>query len=421
MNRKAWKQASALALALILTLPLCACAKKAEQQPAEAETTAAVDLRDAAGLPVKTEKERPDKAEEASARKSSSGNRASHAQGDDVSEPSAWTQNGAASLAQLREKISGNPVMFGAAYLGYVGGLFDEGFEQGFPAWLRETNQALLDEYPFLAEIDGEHIIGGAGHLYCIVPVDENATIAVNRIKWSENTQTNEVTEVLYRSETGIPILVFANQDGIACNADTQIFITDTNGSTCGWNPSLDEEGYLVPCIIDGECHSWDFTEYQYRSAGDLSAWLADGWLGPTALGLAGSDDWGMTWCATGTAWDTDRQAMFLLTFYPGDETGGAVDLDWQYDGVEEFEEQWSGFWTMEMEMDMPSQVTISLSRVGGKNYDTTDGPMYISETYSIMINRSGENLLIAEGENGVCLPFMQDSTSSTVLTLAMG
>ena len=88
---------------------------------------------------------------------------------------------------------------------------------------------------------------------------------------------------------------------------------------------------------------------------------------------------------------------------------------------MEEFEEQWSGFWTIETEMDMPSQVTISLSRVGGESYDTADGPMYISETYPIMIDRSGENLLIAEGENGVCLPFMQKSTFSTVLTLSMG
>ena len=55
--------------------------------------------------------------------------------------------------------------MFGMAYLGYVGGPFEEGFEASFPAWLRETNAALLLEYPFIAEIDAEHIIGGAGHL----------------------------------------------------------------------------------------------------------------------------------------------------------------------------------------------------------------------------------------------------------------
>ncbi len=375
---------------MVLALSLCACGQKTEQLQAEERTAAITTLSESTN--------------------SSAG----------MNKSSFWTQTGEQSLSQLRKYIGGKTVMFGAAYLGYVGGLFDEGFEQDFPAWLRENNRELLDAYPFIEEIDEEHIIGGAGHLYCIVPVDENATIAVNRIKWNENTQTYDVSEVLYRSENGCPILMFANLDGIACNVDTELHITDDNENSCVWYPSLAEEGSLVPCMMDGECCSWDFTEYQYCSVGDLDDWLAAGWLGPTALGLAGSDGWGMTWCVSGTAWDTDRRAMFMLTFYPDDETGGAVDLDWQYDGEEEFEEQWSGFWTIETEPDMPSRVTISLSRVGGKNYDTTDGLMYISETYPIMIDPSGENLLIAEGENGVCLPFM-DSTFAIILTLAMG
>ena len=137
--------------------------------------------------------------------------------------------------------------MFGMAYLGYVGGLFEEGFEAGFPAWLRETNAALLLEYPFIAEIDAEHIIGGAGHLYCIVPVDENATVVINRVQWNEKTKTDEVTDVLYRSESGEPVLLFANLDGIAYEADTQVFITDNNGNTCEWYPSLDAMSHLAP------------------------------------------------------------------------------------------------------------------------------------------------------------------------------
>ena len=123
---------------------------------------------------------------------------------------------GEATLGWLRDRIDFPMTMFGAAYLGYVGGLFDEGFEEGFPAWLWETNEAMLLKYPFIAEIDEEHIIGGAGHLYCIVPVDENATVAINRVQWNEATRTDEVTEVLYRSESGEPVLLFANLDGVA-------------------------------------------------------------------------------------------------------------------------------------------------------------------------------------------------------------
>lgn len=53
----------------------------------------------------------------------------------------------------------------------------------------------------------------------------------------------------------------------------------------------------------------------------------------------------------------------------------------------------------------------IDLSCVGGANYDTVDGPMYLSETYPVMILQSGESMIIAAGENGIPLPFMTDST----------
>ena len=167
-----------------------------------------------------------------------------------------FSQEAETALGWLRDRIDFPMTMFGAAYLGYVGGLFDEGFAAGFPAWLWETNEAMLLEYPFIAEIDEEHIIGGAGHLYCIVPVDENATVAINRVQWNEATQTDEVTEVLYRSESGEPELLFANLDGVAYEADTQVFITDNSGNTCEWYPSLDAMSYLAPCISEAGDYS---------------------------------------------------------------------------------------------------------------------------------------------------------------------
>ena len=55
----------------------------------------------------------------------------------------------------------------------------------------------------------------------------------INRVQWNEKTKTDEVTDVLYRSESGEPVLLFANLDGIAYEADTQVFITDNNGNRC--------------------------------------------------------------------------------------------------------------------------------------------------------------------------------------------
>lgn len=78
----------------------------------------------------------------------------------------AFSPEAETALGFLRDRIDFPATMFGAAYLGYVGGLFEEGFAAGFPAWLRETNEAMLGRYPFIAEIDENHIAGGAGHLY---------------------------------------------------------------------------------------------------------------------------------------------------------------------------------------------------------------------------------------------------------------
>ena len=281
-----------------------------------------------------------------------------------------------------------------------------------------DTRRELFD-YPFIAEIGGEHIIGGAGHLYCIVPQDENATLAINRIQWSWDTAAYEVTEVLYRAETGEPVLLFANLDGVAYEIDTQIFVTDSSGNTCQWEPSLDAMSYLTPCVAEnGNYLSYDFTEYAWQSGADLSAWLADGYTGMTALGLAGPEEMGGTcWTTTVYMDEVGRNAIFYLWFYPGDEAGGMVDLDWQYEGSDVFEEMWSGFWEIETTMDAPSQVTLSLFEVGAEYHDPAK-PLYIDETYPMVISLSGLELVIGTGAYLSPLPFMTWDNTPCVLTL---
>lgn len=420
--RTTYRRAIALLLALVLALSLCACARmELDKDDKSARRPGKVDSpKDQNKL---TNKER----DEDPAADGDPDDRLPHdGDPDDTDTPPAQytgTEEGQQSLFWLRDKIDVPDVMFGMAYLGYVGGLFDEGFEASFPAWLWETNSAMLRKYPFIAEIDAEHILGGAGHLYCIVPVDENATVAINRVEWNAATQSQEVTEVLYRSESGEPVLLFANLDGVAYEDDTQVIITDNNGNTCQWNPSLDAMSILAPCVSEtGAYHSWDFTEYTWQSGPEgLGDWFADGWNGPTALGLAGSEGWDNSWCVHSMVRDTDKYGFFTLTFYPGDETGGTVDLDWSYEGQEDLVEQWSGFWTIETAIDMPSYVTIELSLVGGSAYDSYDGPVFICETYPVLISPSGEELMIAAGANGICLPFLSQSTLSVVLMRAYG
>ena len=409
------KQVLALLLAVALLLLLCACAQIQQLKDTDSVTLPETLAVQASG----TQSEDPTQHSEIT--------ESQRAQHSETTEPQqaqyVGSEEGKNSLLRLRDKIDFSQTMFGMAYLGYVGGLFDEGFEAGFPAWLRETNEALLLEYPFIAEIDEEHIIGGAGFLYCIVPVDENATVGINRVQWNEKTKTDEVTDVLYRSESGEPVLLFANLDGIAYEADTQVFITDSNGNTCEWYPSLDATSCLAPCTSEAGDHlSFDFSKYAwYDAPSEFADWLSAGWTGMTALGLAGSQRSGMGWITETMAEETSRYAYFSLRFYLEDETGGSVDLEWVYEDSDNIEEMWSGFWVLQTIPDGPSYVTLSLSLVGGNNYGVTDGPMYLCETYPLLISPSGTELLVGAGESGICLPFMSQSTLACVLTQSAG
>ena len=161
----------ALLLALVLLLSLCACTQKTQTEPDEPKINTA-------------HKKTPESQQEEAVLQSDGNDFVS--QDKTVDTPPvqyAFSQEAETSLGWLRDRIDFPTTMFGAAYLGYVGGLFDEGFEAGFPAWLQETNEAMLLEYPFIAEINDALIIGGAGHLYCIGPFDENATVALNRVQ----------------------------------------------------------------------------------------------------------------------------------------------------------------------------------------------------------------------------------------------
>lgn len=392
MNRIS-KRVIAFLLTLVLMLSLCACAQMAQLWAGTDEPNISVDSETPPGKPDKKPPEKPRPG----------------AGGSDVQPAQAgFSAEAEQSLIWLRDRIDFPQTMFGAAYLGYVE-------EDSRGDWLSAADQAMLEAYPFLAEIDENHIIGSTGYLYCIVPVDENATVAINRVQWNENTYTYENTEVCYRSESGEPVLFFANLNGVAYEADTQVWITDNSGNSCEWYPSLDSMSYLWPCISEtGDYLSFDFTEYGWQDvSSELAPWLSDGYSGVYSWWLEGC------WTTQAAAWDTGRTANYYLWFFPEDENGGSVDLDWQYEGSDLFEEMWGGYWEITSVMDGPSYVTISLSLVGGENYGVTDGPYYISETYPLLISPSGEEMVLGAGENGVSLPFMpQDDPQPYTLTL---
>ena len=123
------------------------------------------------------------------------------------------TVDGAESLARVRGDLEYDGRLTGAAaYLG----LREKGDQTELTDWLRENCADLTSELPFLLEIPSERVLGaGYGKLFCIVPRDENTSLAVNHVTWQMmgNGLHPVADEVLYREEYAEPVLVFVDPE----------------------------------------------------------------------------------------------------------------------------------------------------------------------------------------------------------------
>lgn len=147
--------------------------------------------------------------------------------------------DGEASLVSFRQGLVETPQHFAVAYLGY-------GEEPTDPfALMRQNVPLLCENLPFLLHIP--NVVGTSGQLYCIVPTDENATVAVN-----------DDQEVLYRSEKGDPILLLCSD-----TQDVQVTITDSDGTVTMWWPGLDSNLRIFPMVDEnGDSVFLDFSHY---------------------------------------------------------------------------------------------------------------------------------------------------------------
>ena len=119
------KQVLALLLAVALLLLLCACAQIQQLKGTDSATLPET----LAGQASETQSEDPTQHSEIT--------EPQQAQHSETTEPQqaqyVGSEEGKNSLLWLRDKIDFSQTMFGMAYLGYVGGLFEEGLRQFFP------------------------------------------------------------------------------------------------------------------------------------------------------------------------------------------------------------------------------------------------------------------------------------------------
>ena len=251
------------------------------------------------------------------------------------------------SLALLRKSMAEVPdYIFAAAYIGSAAGGPDD-FELPIQEWVSKAAPELCAQYPFVRNIPRERVVGSGGSLFCIVPRDPNATLAVNRIRYNTESGEYENLEVLYRSETGEPILVYACADmGESPFPDTEITVTDSSGRTAVWRPRYGTS--IRPDDYDTDAPmGYDFTNYSQEHGEDYAddyGGDVDGdvsWIAPTAEQL----------CRNVWVWDgdLDRQYAIASIFF---EPGGWVTFEWWYEednGV--YQEVYEGDWSLQDDM----------------------------------------------------------------------
>lgn len=310
------------------------------------------------------------------------------------SEPE-FSEAAEASLKALRAEISQTTAVFGVAYVGY----YEDNGVIDFNQWFESTTAPLIDAFPFFAEIDEAHFVGTQGHLYCITPLDSLASLAVKR-----------GNETLYSSESGTPILLFADESG-----DTSITLTAPDGSIYEYAPMLDETGAPELLIADDR----DLLSYPFSATldvlFDVDAWLNEGWLGITAFGLAGSEE-GISWSIS--TWD--ESAHYTLHFYPNgsDSYDGEAVLECCYGDDATVQAQWQGWWRIEEIMDRPSKLELDLMLMDGADKASFEDATVISEVYQLMIDPSGERLMLIASTLDSVIPIIREDTCAAELSL---
>ena len=163
-----------------------------------------------------------------------------------------WQAARAALLAELRQEAQDHGCAAGIFYMGET--------DTGNLNTVLKDNSAFL--WDIVYDIPEDHWITTPGGVeaYCIFPVDPNASVAVNQWVCDESTGfVGEPGEVLYRSDSGNPILLLCNvSDAVP---DTEVVIVDSDGNDLSFNPRMAMAGYEYRYgTIASVPGVWDFT-----------------------------------------------------------------------------------------------------------------------------------------------------------------
>lgn len=319
--------------------------------------------------------------------------------GMDGGEPGAYDD----SLDLLRQELDERQQdeRFAVAYIGDIDGKLSD-LAIPLRDWINDTAPGLCAQYTFVRNIPQERVVGDSGSLFCVVPRDPNATVVVNRVRWNEAKGGYETLEVLYRSESGDPILLFISNDlGTVPTDTTELLLTDSHPDTLSWYP--------IPGIValpydyeNDRKLAYDFTFYSQEGNDGFGSDI--GWTCPTGSQLT-QEVW---------AWDgnTDKPALATLELHANSSQEGdwgTATFTWWYES--DFvtpEEVYTGDWGLTGNGEYSGVIMLDLTRTGGKRYTPGETERIIHDGFIVQVPMAFEDytyLSIDKGQHGSYLP----------------
>ena len=318
-------------------------------------------------------------------------------------EPGAYDD----SLDLLRQELDERQQdeRFAVAYIGDIDGDLSD-LAIPLRDWINDKAPGLCEQYPFVRNIPQERVVDDRGSLFCVVPHDPDATVVVNRVRWSEAKGGYENVEVLYRSESGEPILLFVSNDlGAVATDTTELLLTDSHSDTLSWYP--------IPGIValpyDSENErrlAYDFTFYSQEGNDGFGSDI--GWTCPSGSQLT-QEIW---------AWqgNTDKPALATLELHANssqeDDWGSGTFTWWYESDYTTPEEVYEGDWGLTANGEYSGMLMLDMTRTGGKRYTPGETERLIHDSFIVQVPMGFEDftyLAVDKGTHGSYLPVQME------------
>ena len=324
--------------------------------------------------------------------------------GDIGGEPEAYDD----SLNLLRQELEERHQneRFAVAYIGDIDGSLSD-LAISLQEWMNSKAPMLCAQYPFIRNIPQERVVDDKGSLFCVVPRDPDATVVVNRIRWSEVKGDYETIKELYRSQSGEPILLFVSYDLEKTPFETtELRLTDRYGDTLSWLPTTGSVS--LPYDYANEKNlAMDFTFYS-QEGNDENDGSDFGWTCPDGSQLTQK-----LWVWRGEA---DKPAIATLELNANssqeDDWGSGTFIWWYESDYTTPEEVYEGDWSLSANGEYSGVLTLDMTRTGGKRYKSGETDRLIHDSFIVQVPMLFEDyncLAVDKGTHGSYLPVQME------------